>query len=348
MGYKFFMATRDEEYGYKDYGIVQRNFMRENVDTLIRYPLDNRQIFIYKKTNYGISNLIDGEQPRFFIYLGDEVSEILHQISLLEKIYNHDDLIIQMQHYPHIAHLTGNSGWYCDSEKYFGEFKKRANHYLRYIDYDYSIRISNDYEGKFFIFGGSVTSINDTVNAFVKYADNLFYELKHFNLDLGKLRHNESYAKYKSSPFNYKLKRVIAIGGLFAAKAVLKSIGADLNTSFNFDIPDTNIDFSQIDSFDFDCDFDCDFDYTPESYANTDGQFNISFGANKTIGDNVYLDKGYTITLEPAGGGLGEEKPTVYVESGTNTRYILDGNTPRKIDGVNQILYHGKKWTIGK
>ena len=54
MGYKFFIATRDEEYGYKDYGIVQRNFMRENVDTLIRYPLDNRQIFIYKKTNYGI------------------------------------------------------------------------------------------------------------------------------------------------------------------------------------------------------------------------------------------------------------------------------------------------------
>lgn len=345
MNYKFFIVPRGEGIDYVNYGIVQRNLMRENVDTLIRFPLDNRQIYIYKKTNYGISKLIDGEQPRFFIYLGDEVSEILYQVSLLEKIYNHNDLIIQMQHYPHIAHLTGNSGWYHDSDKYFGEFRQKANHYLKYIVYDYSVSISNDYEGKFFIFSGTHPFMTDVVPAFVKYADNLFYELKHFKLDLGKLRYNESYAKYKSSPFNYKLTKVIAIGGLFAAKAVLKSIGANLDTSFNFDIPDTDIDLSQIDSsFDFDFDFDC----TTESYANTDGQFNISFGANKTIGDNVFLDKGYTITLEPAGGGLGEEKPTVYVESGTNTRYILDGNTPRKIDGVSQILYHGKKWTIGK
>lgn len=74
--------------------------------------------------------------------------------------------------------------------------------------------------------------------------------------------------------------------------------------------------------------------------------YNVSFGANKTIGDTVYLDKGHTITLEPAGGGLGKETPEVYVKSGTNTRYILDGDLPRKIDGFTQVAYHGRKWII--
>ena len=107
----------------------------------------------------------------------------------------------------------------------------------------------------------------------------------------------------------------------------------------SIDIPDTP---------DFDTDIDFDSDYTPDAYSDLENQYNIPFEGNKTIGDKVYLDKGESITLKSVGGGLEEESPKVYVESGTNTRYILDGKTPRKIDGANQITYNGKNWKVSK
>ena len=90
-------------------------------------------------------------------------------------------------------------------------------------------------------------------------------------------------------------------------------------------------------------------DYNVDDYVlnqSLDSSYNVSFGANKTINGDLYLDTGRTITLEPAGGGLKEKVVDVFVKSGTNTEYILDGNTPRKIDGVTQVWYDGLKYKV--
>ncbi len=79
-----------------------------------------------------------------------------------------------------------------------------------------------------------------------------------------------------------------------------------------------------MDFFDFDGELDSELgfdlglnsDYTPEALVHLNDQYNVSFGANKTINGDVYLDTGRTITLEPAGGGLGDKVVDVYVKSG--------------------------------
>lgn len=110
------------------------------------------------------------------------------------------------------------------------------------------------------------------------------------------------------------------------------------------------MDFFDIDGDLFDTDSGLDFghnsDYAPDAFAHLSDQYNVSFGANKTINGDLYLDTGRTITLEPAGGGLKEKVVDVFVKSGTNTEYILDGNTPRKIDGVTQVWYDGVKYKV--
>lgn len=108
-------------------------------------------------------------------------------------------------------------------------------------------------------------------------------------------------------------------------------------------ILDIDGDMSNFDNGSLDSDFDLN-DYVLNQ--SLDSSYNVSFGANKTINGDVYLDTGRTITLEPSGGGLGDKVVDVYVKSGTNTEYIIDGNTPRKIDGVNQVKYNGIKYNV--
>ena len=189
-----------------------------------------------------------------------------------------------------------------------------------------------------------VSKLYTYANAFVSECRGFIYDPNLLELnEYAKKKHRNTLNKNKTNQSqSSNIGKYLAIVGILGLKFAVKSLGADLDISLptdSIDIPDTP---------DFDTDIDFDSDYTPDAYSDLENQYNIPFEGNKTIGDKVYLDKGESITLKSAGGGLGEESPKVYVESGTNTRYILDGNTPRKIDGVNQITYNGKNWKVSK
>ena len=165
------------------------------------------------------------------------------------------------------------------------------------------------------------------------------------------------------------VKTALAVGGVIAIKAIVRdacmdglNFGNDNNSLAGSDFGGSDYDGSDFggsdfggldfDGSDFDgLDFDgsdfggSDFDGSDYDGSDYEQGYNVSFGANRTVGGDTYLEKG-TITLERPGGGLGEKDVTVYVKSGTNTRYILDGNTPRKIDGMKFTVYNGIKYII--
>ena len=170
------------------------------------------------------------------------------------------------------------------------------------------------------------------------------------------------------------VKTALAVGGVIAIKAIVRdacmdglNFGNDNNSLAGSDFGGSDYDGSDFGGLDFDgsdfdgSDFDgldfngsdfggSDFDGLDFDGSDYDGSdyeqgYNVPFGANRTVGGDTYLEKG-TITLERAGGGSGDKEVTVYVKSGTNTRYILDGNTPRKIDGIKFTVYNGIKYFI--
>ena len=136
----------------------------------------------------------------------------------------------------------------------------------------------------------------------------------------------------------------MAVGGVIAIKAIVRDACMD---GLNFGNDNNSLGGSDFGGSDYDgSDFDgSDYDGSDFDGSDYEQGYNVPFGANRTVGGDTYLDRG-TITLERAGGGLGEKDVTVYVKAGTNTRYILDGNTPRRIDGMKFTIYNGIKYII--
>lgn len=165
---------------------------------------------------------------------------------------------------------------------------------------------------------------------------------------------NEQIAKREQKVKDMLIRKGIRIG-VSVGIAALTGLYVDLDTVFGFeDIADAADIIDMADAADFyefaDVDY-VDWDTTEDPILDNESipvegnSYNVSFGANRTIGDDIYLDNG-TITLERAGGGLGDKEVTVYVKSGTNTKYIIDGNTPKKIQGVTQVAIDGIKYLV--
>lgn len=73
--------------------------------------------------------------------------------------------------------------------------------------------------------------------------------------------------------------------------------------------------------------------------------YNVSFQGNKTIGNDLYLDKGEKY-FKCAGGATGGDDITVYVKSGTNSRYVFNGSTPICIDGKRLVTINGRTYLV--
>lgn len=140
------------------------------------------------------------------------------------------------------------------------------------------------------------------------------------------------------------VKTALAVGGVIAIKAIVRDACTD---GLNFGNDNNSLAGSDFSGSDYDGSDFGGSDYDGSDFDGSDYEqgYNVPFGANRTVGGDTYLDRG-TITLERAGGGLGDKDVTVYVKAGTNTRYILDGNTPRRIDGMKFTIYNGIKYII--
>ena len=272
-------------------------------------------------------------QWRYTLYLTEAEREVLCEIFKLLGEFTTESIKKTLSNYPYLSELfcgdkssddyVGVVGSYED-DRYYLHTLVRSN--------EYSIQEEKK----------CISRMLRMLEGIRKECSNFSYSPEYLELsEWSKLKMEWELEKQKNpqaSTNKYKkrskLEKYLLIAGILSLKFIVKSVGGDLDIDVpDIDVPD--VDVPDVEAIN-----------TPEAYANLDNQYNVNFEANETIGNTVYLDKGYTITLEPAGGGLGEENPKVYVESGTNTRYILDGNIPRKIDGVSQITYKGKKWVI--
>lgn len=90
-------------------------------------------------------------------------------------------------------------------------------------------------------------------------------------------------------------------------------------------------------------------DSNPNDYSDPIGPsedtYNVSFQGNKTVGKDLYLDKGEKY-FKCAGGATGGEDITVYVKSGTNSKYVFNGSTPVCIDGKRLVTVNGRTYLV--
>lgn len=172
-------------------------------------------------------------------------------------------------------------------------------------------------------------------------------------------------AKFKSFLKNAAIitaKVAVKAAVVAAAAYVGASIGMPDDGNFALDSGDgfdgDDFDFSGFDYSDMDyvdtsdlpvelSDINVDYDSQLENMAYSYGynDNSPSFMGNKHIGNDIYLDKNQTIRLDRAGGG-GSDSFDIYVKSGTNSQYILDGNTPIKLTG-RQVKINGIKYVLG-
>lgn len=269
----------------------------------------------------------------YILYLTEVEREVLCEIFKLVGEFTTESIKKTLSNYPYLSELFCGDKSSDASVSVFGSYED-DRYYLHTLvrSNEYSIQEKKK----------CISRMLRMLEGIRKECSNFSYSPEYLELsEWSKLKMEWELEKQKNpqaSTNKYKkrskLEKYLLIAGILSLKFIVKSVGGDLNIDVpDIDVPD--VDVPDVEAIN-----------TPEAYANLDNQYNVNFEANETIGNTVYLDKGYTITLEPAGGGLGEENPKVYVESGTNTRYILDGNIPRKIDGVSQITYKGKKWVI--
>ena len=139
---------------------------------------------------------------------------------------------------------------------------------------------------------GSFCSKNEFISKakeFVSDIDNLLLELNNMKLDTSKLKRQEPIISGNS---DIKIPKWVFVAAatatVIAIKLIVRSVGQDVDIS----IPD----------FDGDCDtsnIDANIDYTPEAYANIEGQYNIAFnGSTDTITVHQEGNSSRTITLE--------------------------------------------------
>ena len=246
----------------------------------------------------------------FYFTINSKICSLLKDIALLTKGCTNDSIKDFLDKYPNTYRMI-KINFLDDSEFWWGEN---------------------------YICTSSLCSKHSFIRKAKEYAkiiDNLLIELETLKLDTSKLIRKEPIRICSDAEIPKWLKVAVAVGGVVLIKCAVTAVAN--NADIDIEIPDFDGD-ADVSAIDIESG-----DICPSDYR--DG-YNVSFGANKTINGDVYLDTGRTITLEPSGGGLDDKVVDVYVKSGTNVEYIIDGNIPRKIDGVNQVKYNGIKYNV--
>ena len=203
----------------------------------------------------------------------------------------------------------------------------------------------------------------------VRFIQDFLQELHSFSIDTKLLIVDEDKkaSLIRKAKFKSFLKNAAIITAKVAVKAAVVAAAAYVGTSIGLpddgdigldsgdgfdgsDLDFSGMDFSDmgyvdtsdmpVELSDINIDYDLQMDNMAMSSGNTD--YNPSFMGNKHIGNDIYLDKNQTITLDRAGGG-GSDRFDVYVKSGTNSQYILAKGIPVKLTGsilnINGIRY---------
>ena len=138
-----------------------------------------------------------------------------------------------------------------------------------------------------------------------------------------------------------------AVGNAF--DGVVGDIGGDNNVgdvsdlASDFDLGGDNIGMEDLSGDDVVADADPGDSSAP--LGPSDDSYNVSFQGNKTVGKDLYLDKGDKY-FKCAGGATGGNNITVYVKSGTNSRYVFNGSTPICIDGKHLVTVNGRTYIV--
>lgn len=334
MKYNFYIDKWQAPFSRSKF-LFDSSILEANETYEVRDVIGSRIIRYYLRKNTGISILMDGDYPRIFICLGDNLGKTINQLKTLLRCYTIDSLKPFFIKYPYILSLVDEGGFYfrTDNSVYRlagNNTNYDSEHSLLIMSCGYSerkIKTINDIDTK------------DNLKQLIGFADHLIYELQHFKIDLNALEKTEEYTKYENSIISPKLKHAMMVGGLFiikgAVKAAARSLGGDIDIGgdVDFDIPD--MDFNG--DVDFDVDLDLDLDGSNAAWAaafnGTDGLsdgHNISFGSQQETllsqGGGLKLD--VTIDKEPGTSNLfsiKSSKGIIHNVSGTANWVKIDG-----------------------
>lgn len=357
MTYLFYQGTKPWPHYAKT--LADESILEANETYLIKelFGVNNRPIQYYLRRNTGLSKIIDGENPRMFIYLGESVQKFFVQLEAINKCYTRSSLINQLLPFEYI--LTVLTLGFCEEVK-------KSEAYRRYDTTDEGTVYYSESTGclRLNTGGRDMSRVIDDINTshnvsnLLYFADHLLYEISHFKLDFGKLEKSQAYKDYENANVSPKLKRTMTVGGVILFKAAVKMVGAEIDLKGDFDIPDIDGDF---DSGDFDipdidgdfdngyfgsgdCEYDSgeidnDWDY-PTNNANIDG---LAFQGKKFSG---FIDKNKIISVHSMGGGPSFALH-VYVKNGTNSICVSDGYCePVPLIGHNWITVGSHNFDI--
>lgn len=326
------------------------------------YDYGQYHINLYTFTKRRRFRLYDIAYCVFSLGYDDKLSNFLNEIRDLKTIYTDSSIRDALQNVPSIRSFLFEHN---DHSLYYG---LSIGHHENYPElcfiWEYEIE---NYESSSDAHG----SINDIYKR-VRFIQLFLQELRSFRLNTKLLVVDEDKkaslirrAKFKSFLKNAAIitaKVAVKAAVVAAAAYVGASIGMPDDGNFALDSGDgfdgDDFDFSGFDYSDMDyvdtsdlpvelsdinVDYDSQLDNMAYSYGYNDNS--PSFMGNKHIGNDIYLDKNQTIRLDRAGGG-GSDSFDIYVKSGTNSQYILDGNTPIKLTG-RQVKINGIKYVLG-
>lgn len=298
----------------------------------------------------------------FSLGYDDKLSNFLNEIRDLKTIYTDSSIQDALQNVPSISSFLFEH----DNSSLFSDLS--IGYYENYPELCFIWKYEVDnYEER-----DSALCAKEFIYEKVRFIQTFLQELHSFRLNTKLLVVDEDKkaSLIRRAKFKSFLKNAAIITAKVAVKAAVVAAAAYVGTSIGMP-DDGNFALDSGDSFDGD-DFDFSgFDYSDMDYVDTsdlpvelsdinvdyDSQLseiahsygyndnNPSFMGNKHIGNDIYLDQNQTIRLDRAGGG-GSDSFDVYVKSGTNSKYILDGHTPIRLTG-QQVKINGIKYVLG-
>jgi len=338
MKYDFYLNKGD--YSGSERKLVDESFFEANQTFKIRQTIKYRSIIYYLRINTGLSRVIDGDYPRIYLGMGDNISNVIKQINSLFDYFEPRDVAKELMNYPYIAHsLPKFSKFYIEPqesiEKYYCEHPNFPTD-INFIIEDSCIK-------RFTYFVKSVDQIDfqKEIPILVSYADNIIKELSHFKISINRLKKKQVKQSGLNMGLSPKLDKALLIGGYFVVKAAVKiaarSIGTDAD--INFDFSDSNV---EIPDFDFDITTDADFsNISMDNNEGGDNPYLISFGNAPNNG--TYIKSNEDVKITCAGG---PEKGTFDVYFHNGSKFIDFQNQWIKINGKNGFYLNGNYYTI--
>ena len=340
MKYDFYLNKGD--YSGSERKLVDESFFEANQTFKIRQTVKYRSIIYYLRINTGLSRVIDGDYPRIYLGMGDNVSNVIKQINSLFDYFEPRDVAKELMNYPYIAHsLPKFSKFYIEPqesiEKYYCEHPNFPTD-INFIIEDSCIK-------RFTYFVKSVDQIDfqKEIPILVSYADNIIKELSHFKISINRLKKKQVKQSSLSMGLSPKLDKALLIGGYFVVKAAVKiaarSIGTDADINFDISSPDVDIP-----EFDFDVSNDTDYQnsFSDNNYYGDTN--NISFMGKDTLPPNAnadgFIPKGEVILNTTVSDIPNHFKQFV---KGTH-RYILYNGNYFQIDGGGTVTIGGIKY----